>query len=144
MKRSRRLSFFVLASSLVLIVASLHPRPSTAAEGATSAKPAATKTHSTTPTEPATQNPAAAPAPDRGFDYAGATAKTVDVLLLRPLGAARLLIGAALLVPTSVLIAVGAAMTQDGSYFALSANQLVVEPYEFLIERPLGEDLSGS
>jgi hypothetical protein len=88
---------------------------------------------------------------DEDANYIG---KTVDVALLRPLGAVRLAAGTALFIPVSFfnglgqssLAALGSMGLSSGanwSVFGESLDLLIVEPSQFLFVRPLGEDLSG-
>ncbi len=64
-----------------------------------------------------------------------ALAITVDAALLRPLGMLRLIGGSALLVPTTLM------WPPD---YRANIELFVLEPAEYLFERPLGEDLAGS
>ncbi|HIF92349.1 MAG: hypothetical protein ABGX04_17890 [Myxococcales bacterium] len=66
-----------------------------------------------------------------------------DVVVLRPLGAIRLAVGAVALIPVGLIYSLKIPL--DGGTGALQevAELLVVEPANFFFRRPLGEDLSG-
>ena len=69
---------------------------------------------------------------------------TVDVALLRPLGAGRLAIGALVAMPLSSLFnVIMLPIGQDTAVFAGDWDRFVVEPAEYLFVRRVGEDLSG-
>jgi hypothetical protein len=62
---------------------------------------------------------------------------------IRILSAARLLVGCVLLVPSAVLAAVPSALDQDLRPLEETYQIHVGEPWEYLVKRPLGEDLAG-
>lgn len=59
---------------------------------------------------------------------------TLDVLLLRPFGMGRMLAGAVLFVPVTMIWPPAYKETFD---------QFVQEPYEYTIEREIGQDIAG-
>jgi hypothetical protein len=67
----------------------------------------------------------------RGADIA---ASTLDVVIVRPLAAAKVVIGAALLVPAAILSAPNGREGYEGAY-----EVLVAVPAEFAFDRKLGE-----
>jgi hypothetical protein len=82
------------------------------------------------------------------------TAQTVDLLLLRPLGAFRLAAGAAIWVPISIVQAVmdigtaaaaplGESSRADGAIKDDALDVFVIDPARYVFKRPLGEDLGG-
>lgn len=77
-------------------------------------------------------------------DEASVGAKIFDAMILRPIGAARLLVGAGALAVTSVLYTFRLPFDSDTGPFEEAAEILVVEPGNYVFRRPLGEDLSGS
>jgi hypothetical protein len=66
-----------------------------------------------------------------------------DLVILRPLGAIRLVVGTVALIPIGLIYTLKIPI--DGGTGALRevADILVVEPANFFFRRPLGEDLSG-
>lgn len=69
---------------------------------------------------------------------------TVDIALLRPLGAGRLAIGALVVMPVSsflntIMLPIG----QDTGVFAEDWDRFVAEPAEYLFVRRVGKDVSG-
>lgn len=82
-------------------------------------------------------------------------AQSVDLVLLRPLGAVRLVAGALLWVPVSLVQAVvdmnkaafaqvGLSEKPDGVVVRETVDIFVVEPARYVFKRPLGEDLGGA
>jgi len=71
-------------------------------------------------------------------------AKIFDVIILRPVGAVRLIVGAGALAITSVLYTFRLPFDSDTGPFEEAAEILVVEPGNYVFRRPLGEDFSGS
>lgn len=82
-------------------------------------------------------------------------AQSVDLVLLRPLGAVRLVAGALLWVPISLVHAVvdmnkaavaqvGLSEKPDGVVVRETLDIFVVEPARYVFKRPLGEDLGGA
>lgn len=78
----------------------------------------------------------------------------LDLLVLRPLGFTRLVIGAGLFVPISALNGLGQAslaalgamgVGEGGELQTLkeAADLMVVQPFEYFATRPLGKDLAG-
>lgn len=69
---------------------------------------------------------------------------TVDVLLIRPLAAGRLAIGAFVAMPlSSTLNAMVLPIGQDTGVFAEDWDRFVVEPTEYLFVREVGKDMAG-
>ncbi|MCR9095465.1 MAG: hypothetical protein NXI30_14685 [bacterium] len=69
---------------------------------------------------------------------------TVDVLVLRPLGTARLALGTFVALPLqSVLDLVVLPVSQEPAYFEESWDRYVSEPAWYVFGRPVGEDLAG-
>ncbi len=76
-------------------------------------------------------------------DEATVGAQIFDAMLLRPLGAIRLVAGTAALAATGVLYTLRLPFDPDTGPFEEAAELLVVEPGNYLFRRPLGEDFSG-
>ncbi|MEZ4353060.1 MAG: hypothetical protein R3F16_05225 [Myxococcota bacterium] len=87
-------------------------------------------------------------------DPAAITARAFDAAVLRPLGAVRLLAGAALWVPISVVQAVGDLARATGAPMGLSSGAdgdriresfdlFVGDPADYVFTRPLGKDLGS-
>lgn len=81
-------------------------------------------------------------------------AQAVDLVLLRPLGAARLAAGAALWVPVSLVQgildlssaafgSIGFPSRRDGAATRDTLDVFVVDPARYVFKRPLGENLAG-
>lgn len=69
---------------------------------------------------------------------------TVDMLVLRPLGLARLALGSLVFLPiSSVFNAMGLPFGKDTSVFKDDFDRMVVEPAEYTFSRPIGQDLAG-
>ena len=68
--------------------------------------------------------------------------KAVDVVLLRPGGFFRTLVGGLFMVPMSVFN-LAALPFQGTAVYAESAEVLILEPFRYTFRRPLGEDLEG-
>ena len=62
------------------------------------------------------------------------TAKSLDVLIVRPLASARVLVGAAMLIPAAILSSPSGREGFDGAY-----DVLLSEPMEYAFDRELGE-----
>lgn len=69
---------------------------------------------------------------------------TVDLVLLRPLGVGRIVVGSVLLIPSTLINAIGLPLGQDTGVFAEDLDRFVIEPVEYTFQRPVGEDLVGS
>ena len=72
----------------------------------------------------------------RGFDA------SVDIVLLRPLGFARLVGGAAALVPASIIQTLSLPFDYDMSRYQELAEIFVVDPYSYVFDRSLGDDFA--
>lgn len=69
----------------------------------------------------------------------------VDLLVLRPLGIARLAIGAAVIMPLSTTLNFFALpLGRDTSVFKDDWDRYVVEPSEYAFGRKIGVDVAGS
>jgi len=69
--------------------------------------------------------------------------KTFDLLLLRPLGSIRVVVGMAAMVPVSIVYTLSYPLHSDPGIYGEAAEFFVVEPANFAFRRPLGENLSG-
>ncbi|MAG31968.1 MAG: hypothetical protein CL908_13860 [Deltaproteobacteria bacterium] len=79
----------------------------------------------------------------RAVDLDGVAAKSVDVILLRPLGTFQLIAGAVLMAPASLLNALMFPINRDKTVFEEDFDRYLVAPFEFAFTRPLGKDLAG-
>ncbi|MFK7896419.1 MAG: hypothetical protein AB8G23_11315 [Myxococcota bacterium] len=68
--------------------------------------------------------------------------KAVDAVLLRPGGALRMVVGGLFMVPAS-LFNLAALPSQGLAVYQETAEVLVLEPFRYTFQRPLGEDLEG-
>jgi hypothetical protein len=69
---------------------------------------------------------------------------SIDIVVLRPLGVARLVLGGAILLPMStVLNAVVFPIGRDTRIFVEDWDRFVVEPAEYTFQREIGEELAG-
>jgi hypothetical protein len=68
----------------------------------------------------------------------------VDIAVLRPGGLARMVVGGALLVPSTLFNVMGLPFGRDTSVFEEDVDRFVMEPAEYTFMRPVGEDLVGS
>lgn len=66
-----------------------------------------------------------------------------DVAVLRPLGIGRMVIGGAILVPMSIINAIGLPFGRDTNVFKDDVDRFVVEPAQYTFTRPVGVDLAG-
>ncbi len=66
-----------------------------------------------------------------------------DAIVLRPLGAVKLAVGMAFLIPASVLYTFRMPFDSDPGVYREAAEMLVIEPANYVFRRPLGEDLAG-
>ena len=87
--------------------------------------------------------PAAAASPGME-DFFQGFRSVLDMVVLRPLGTARFVLGGAILLPMStVLNAVAWPTGRDANVFKEDWDRFVVEPAEYTFQRPIGQDLAG-
>lgn len=68
----------------------------------------------------------------------------LDIALLRPLGVGRIMLGGVMMITTSFMNLVVLPIGGDTSVFASDFDRHLVEPTEYVFNRPIGEDLSGN
>lgn len=85
---------------------------------------------------------ALAPMPSFAED-ASIGAKIFDVAVLRTLGSVRLAVGIVMMIPTAVLYTFRLPFGNDPAIYREAAEILIVEPGNYVLRRPLGEDFSG-
>lgn len=83
-------------------------------------------------------------APTPSFaERANVFSKIFDVVILRPLGTIKLVVGITALVPAAFFYTLKLPFDPDMSEFGEVAEILVVEPANYVFRRPIGADLEG-
>jgi len=67
----------------------------------------------------------------------------VDVVVLRPGGFARLVVGGILLAPSTLFNVIALPLGQDTSVFKDDLDRFIMEPAEYTFSRSIGKDLLG-
>ncbi|HEB91042.1 MAG TPA: hypothetical protein ENI85_15820 [Deltaproteobacteria bacterium] len=66
-----------------------------------------------------------------------------DIAVLRTLGSLRLIVGAAALIPATMITTLTLPFNRDPGQYREVADTLVVGPANYVFRRPLGEDFAG-
>jgi hypothetical protein len=82
-------------------------------------------------------------APARALTGEEIGAIPVDLILLRPLGAIRLIVGSVYYLPAALVTSPSAAYDGDTAEIDALTETFVNEPFDYLFLRPLGKDLAG-
>ena len=73
-----------------------------------------------------------------------ASSLAIDLAVLRWLGLGRLAMGTFVAMPiSSFLNAIALPISQDTTVFSEDLDRYIVAPYDYVFERPMGEDLAG-
>lgn len=72
-----------------------------------------------------------------------AAAIGVDVVLLRPLGFVRFVVGVVAMVPISVIDTIALPYHMDDGVYRENYERLIADPVDYVFKRPIGESLAG-